>query len=118
MTEAATRSTAEQIRILNGQLFAAPSLVAAVVMTQGVNEMPLGTKAQEWPLVRFSRSIGLLPKTTRITSTTSAASRSTARPTFSSWITTPVDMQGGSEGSRPIQPKTTRVLTIMRADEY
>ena len=55
--------------------------------------------------------------TIRTTSTTSAASRFRAKPTFQSSITTPPTWTAAPK-IPPTPEKTTRVLTIMRADEY
>jgi len=110
----AARSTAERIRVLNDN-FRSTFIGGKVVMTPAVSELPLGTKA------RIILAVQSFDKCT-------ADNDPHREHDFGSFEIDgetyffkldyySLDLQCGSE--EPADPaKTTRVLTIMRADEY
>jgi hypothetical protein len=114
MSQVASRSTADRIRVLNDN-FRSTFVGGQVVMTQGVSQLPLDIKARVLLAVRFFDNF----------TTGNDPHREYDFGNFEIEGETyffkvdyyALDMVGGSED--PADPeKTTRVLTIMRADDY
>jgi hypothetical protein len=114
MSQVASRSTADRIRVLNDN-FRSTFVGGQVVMTQGVSQLPLDIKARVLLAVRFFDNF----------TTGNDPHREHDFGNFEIEGETyffkvdyyALDMVGGSED--PADPeKTTRVLTIMRADDY
>jgi hypothetical protein len=108
------RTNAERVRLLNDN-FRTTFIGGQVVMTQGVNELPLDVKARALLAVRSFDQF----------TTDNDPHREHDFGSFEiegeNYIFKidyyALDMDGGSED--PADPeKTARVLTIMRADEY
>jgi hypothetical protein len=114
MSSAPLRTTTDRIRVLNDN-FRSTFVGGQVVMTQGVDALPIDTKAR---LLAAVRSFTNFTKdndphhehdfgTIELEGVTYFFKLEYYAP----------DMEGGSED--PADPaKTTRVLTIVRADEY
>jgi hypothetical protein len=108
------RTNAERVRLLNDN-FRTTFIGGQVVMTQGVSELPLDVKARALIAVRSFD---------RFTSDNDphrehdfGSFEIEGETYFFKIDYYALDMDGGSED--PADPeKTTRVLTIMRADEY
>jgi hypothetical protein len=103
-----------RIRVLNDN-FRSTFVGGQVVMTQGVNELPLDTKAR---LLLTVQSFDRFTKENDPHREHDFGSFEIEGETYFFKLDYyALDMDGGSED--PADPeKTTRVLTIMRADEY
>jgi Protein of unknown function (DUF3768) len=108
------RTNAERVRLLNDN-FRTTFIGGQVVMTQGVSELPLDTKARALMAVR---SFDQFTSDNDPHHEHDFGSLEIEGETYFFKIDYyALDMDGGSED--PADPeKTTRVLTIMRADEY
>lgn len=108
------RTNAERIRLLNDN-FRTTFIGGHVVMTQGVNELPLDVKARAIIAVR---SFNQFTSDNDPHREHDFGSFEIEGETYFFKIDYyALDMDGGSED--PADPeKTTRVITIMRADEY
>ena len=106
--------TARRVRVLNDN-FRSTFVGGQVVMTQGVNELPLDTKAR---LLLAVQSFDRFTKENDPHGEHDFGSFEIEGETYFFKLDYyALDMDGGSED--PADPeKTTRVLTIMRADEY
>jgi len=114
VTQGSVRDAAARVRVLNDN-FRTTFIGGQVVMTQGVNALSIGTKARVFLAVQGFDGF-------------SADNDPHREHDFGSFEVEgetyfwkidyyALDMDGGSED--PADPeKTTRVLTIMRADEY
>ena len=108
------RTNAERVRLLNDN-FRTTFIGGQVVMTQGVSELPLDTKARALMVVRSFDQFTSDNDPHREHDFGSFEIEGEAY--FFKIDYYALDMDGGSED--PADPeKTTRVLTIMRADEY
>jgi hypothetical protein len=109
-----SRTNAERVRLLNDN-FRTTFIGGQVVMTQGVSELPLDTKARALMAVR---SFDQFTSDNDPHHEHDFGSFEIEGETYFFKIDYyALDMDGGSED--PSDPeKTTRVLTIMRADEY
>ena len=114
MADVASRTTADRIRLLNDN-FRCTFIGGQVLMTAGVNALPIDTKARVLLAVQSFSSF----------TTDNDPHREHDFGSFEIEGETyffkidyyALDMDGGSED--PADPeKTARVLTIMRADEY
>lgn len=114
MSQAAIDSAAEKIRVLNNN-FRTTFIGGRVVMTQGVNELPLDAKAR---VILAVQSFDKFDADNDPHHEHDFGSFEIEGETYFFKIDYyALDMDGGSED--PANPeKTTRVLTIMRADEY
>jgi hypothetical protein len=110
---AAAKNTA-RIRVLNDN-FRSTFVGGRVVMTQGVNALPLGTKAR---VILAVQSFSNFTKDNDPHGEHDFGSFEVEGETYFFKLDLyALDLDGGSED--PADPeKTTRVLTIMRADEY
>ena len=114
MSSAAAATTSRRIRVLNDN-FRSTLIGGQVVMTQGVNDLTLGTKARVLLAVQSFNDF---------TSDNDphhehdfGSFEIEGETYFFKLDYYAPDMDGGSED--PADPeKTARVLTIMRADEY
>ena len=108
------RTNAERIRLLNDN-FRTTFIGGHVVMTQGVSELPLDTKARALIAVR---SFDQFTSDNDPHREHDFGSFEIEGETYFFKIDYyALDMDGGSED--PADPeKTTRVITVMRADEY
>jgi hypothetical protein len=108
------RTDAERVRLLNDN-FRTTFIGGQVVMTQGVSELPLDTKARALMAVR---SFDQFTSDNDPHREHDFGSFEIEGETYFFKIDYyALDMDGGSED--PADPeKTARVLTIMRADEY
>lgn len=114
MSEATQRASAETIRVLNDN-FRATFVGGRVLMTQGVNELPIDVKARLVLAVQRFDQFNIENDPHREHDFGSIDVDGTTY--FFKVDYYALDLQGGSED--PADPeKTTRVLTIMRADEY
>src|ERR1700722_12877473 len=106
--------TARRVRVLNDN-FRSTFVGGQVVMTQGVNELPLDTKAR---LLLAVQSFDRFTKENDPHGEHDFGSFEIEGETYFFKLDYyALDMDGGSE--EPADPEeTTRVLTIMRADEY
>jgi Protein of unknown function (DUF3768) len=109
-----TRTETDRIRVLNDN-FRGTFVGGQVVMTQGVSELPLDTKARLLLAVKsFDNFHGDNDPHREHDFGSVAIDQQTY---FFKLDYYSLDMHGGSED--PADPeKTMRVLTIMRADEY
>jgi hypothetical protein len=108
------RTNAERVRLLNDN-FRTTFIGGQVVMTQGVSELPLDTKARALMAVRSFDKFTSDNDPHREHDFGSFEIEGEVY--FFKIDYYALDMDGGSED--PADPeKTTRVLTIMRADEY
>jgi hypothetical protein len=114
MTKIATPDTAHRIRVLNDN-FRSTFVGGRVVMTQGVDALPLDTKAR---VVLAVQSFDKFTADNDPHREHDFGGIEIQGETYFFKIDYyTLDMIGGSED--PTDPeKTTRVLTIMRADEY
>ena len=114
MSTAVSRTAADRIRLLNDN-FRSTYVGGRVVMTQGVNALPLDTKAR---IVLAVQSFDKFTADNDPHREHDFGSFEIEGETYFFKIDYyALDMDGGSED--PADPdKTTRVLTIMRADEY
>jgi hypothetical protein len=113
MDEASTRS-AHRIRVLNDN-FRSTFVGGQVVMTQGVNELPIDTKARL--LLAVQRFNEFSTDNDPHGEHDFGSFEIDGEKHFWKIDYYALDMDRGSED--PADPeKTTRVLTIMRADEY
>jgi hypothetical protein len=114
MKSAALGDKAQAIRVLNDN-FRSTLIGGRVVMTQGVSELPLETKAR---VILAVRSFDEFTNDNDPHREHDFGSIELGGETYFFKIDYyALDMDGGSED--PADPeKTTRVLTIMRADEY
>jgi hypothetical protein len=107
-------TNAERVRLLNDN-FRTTFIGGQVVMTQGVSELPLDTKARALMAVRSFDQFTSDNDPHREHDFGSFEIEGAIY--FFKIDYYALDMDGGSED--PADPeKTTRVLTIMRADEY
>jgi Protein of unknown function (DUF3768) len=104
----------DHIRVLNDN-FRSTFVGGRVVMTQGVNGLPLDTKAR---LILAVQSFNTFTKDNDPHGEHDFGSFDIEGETYFFKLDYyALDLEGGSED--PADPeKTTRVLTIMRADEY
>ena len=108
------RTNAERIRLLNDN-FRTTFIGGHVVMTQGVSELPLDTKARALIAVRSFDQFTSDNDPHREHDFGSFEIEGEVY--FFKIDYYALDMDGGSED--PADPeKTTRVITVMRADEY
>jgi hypothetical protein len=108
------RTNADRVRLLNDN-FRTTFIGGQIVMTQGVNELPLDTKARALIAVRSFDQFTSDNDPHREHDFGSFEIEGEAY--FFKIDYYALDMDGGSED--PADPeKTARVLTIMRADEY
>ena len=108
------RTNAERVRLLNDN-FRTTFVGGQVVMTQGVSELPLDTKARALMAVR---SFDQFTSDNDPHREHDFGSFEIEGETYFFKIDYyALDMDGGSEDPADLE-KTTRVLTIMRADEY
>jgi hypothetical protein len=114
MSNVASRTAADRVRLLNDN-FRSTFIGGRLLMTAGVNELPVDTKARVLLAVQSFRDF----------TTDNDSHREHDFGSFDIDGETyffkidyyALDLAGGSED--PADPeKTTRVLTIMRADEY
>jgi hypothetical protein len=114
VTTAVSRTAADRIRLLNDN-FRSTYVGGHVVMTQGVNALPIDTKAR---VVLAVQSFNKFSQDNDPHHEHDFGSFEIEGDTYFFKIDYyALDMDGGSED--PADPeKTTRVLTIMRADEY
>ena len=107
-------SKSDRIRVLNDN-FRSTFVGGQVVMTQGVNELPLDTKAR---VLLSVQSFSNFTKDNDPHREHDFGSFTVEGETYFFKVDYySLDMQSGSED--PADPNvTTRVLTIMRADEY
>ena len=110
----ASLSKADRIRVLNDN-FRSTFVGGQVVMTQGVNELPLDTKAR---VLLAVQSFSNFTKDNDPHREHDFGSFNVEGETYFFKVDYySLDMESGSED--PADPNvTTRVLTIMRADEY
>jgi Protein of unknown function (DUF3768) len=107
-------SATDRVRLLNDN-FRTTFVGGRVVMTQGVNELPLDTKARVIIAVRSFEQF--TPDNDPHGEHDFGAFTVDGESYFFKIDYYALDMVGGSEN--PADPETTtRVLTIMRADEY
>ena len=114
MPQTTTQSNADRIRLLNDN-FRSTFVGGRVVMTQGVDALPIDTKAR---VILAVRSFAKFTERDDPHHEHDFGSFDIEGETYFFKIDYyALDMDGGSED--PADPeKTTRVLTIMRADEY
>jgi hypothetical protein len=114
MDDIVTRRKSDRIRLLNDN-FRTMFGGGQIVMTQGVNELPLDTKAR---VILAVQSFDKFTEDNDPHREHDFGSFKIEGETYFFKIDYyALDMDGGSED--PADPeKTTRVLTIMRADEY
>jgi hypothetical protein len=114
MTAGTASQKTERIRVLNDN-FRSTFTGGTVVMTQGVDGLPADTKAR---LLAAVRSFSNFTKDNDPHGEHDFGSIELGATTYFFKLDYyALDMEGGSED--PADPKqTTRVLTIMRADEY
>ena len=114
MSSTPDRNAADRIRVLNDN-FRTTFVGGQVVMTQGVSELPLDTKAR---LILAVRSFEQFTNDNDPHREHDFGSFKIDEETYFFKIDYyALDMDRGSEN--PADPETTtRVLTIMRADEY
>ena len=114
MNSVASRSKSDRIRLLNDN-FRSTFVGGQTVMTAGVNELPLDTKAR---VLLAVQSFSNFTKDNDPHREHDFGSFEIEGESYFFKIDYYApDMDGGSED--PADPeKTTRVLTIMRADEY
>ena len=108
------RTNAERVRLLNDN-FRTTFIGGHVVMTQGVNELPLDTKSRVLMAVRSFDQFTSDNDPHREHDFGSFEIEGEAY--FFKIDYYALDMDGGSEDAADPE-KTTRVITIMRADEY
>lgn len=107
-------SAADRIRVLNDN-FRTTLIGGQVVMTQGVSDLPLDTKARVIIAVRSFEQF--TPENDPHGEHDFGSFTVDGETYFFKIDYYALDMAGGSEN--PADPETTtRVLTIMRADEY
>jgi hypothetical protein len=114
MVEAAVPAPSDRVRVLNDN-FRSTFIGGQVVMTQGVNALSIGTKAR---VILAVQRFGEFSADNDPHREHDFGSFEVEGETYFWKIDYyALDMDGGSED--PADPeKTTRVLTIMRADEY
>ena len=114
MSTDVSRAAADRIRLLNDN-FRSTYVGGRVVMTQGVNALPIDTKAR---VVLAVQAFDQFTEDNDPHREHDFGSFEIEGETYFFKIDyCALDMDGGSED--PADPeKTTRVLTIMRADEY
>ena len=114
MSSAAAPTTSRRIRVLNDN-FRSTFVGGRTVMTAGVNALPLATKAR---VILAVQSFSNFTKDNDPHGEHDFGSFDIQGETYFFKLDYyALDMDGGSED--PADPeKTTRVLTIMRADEY
>jgi hypothetical protein len=114
MNKVAAPPQTDRIRVLNDN-FRSTFEGGRVVMTAGVAELPLGTRAR---LIAAVQSFSNFTKDNDPHGEHDFGSIELSGETYFFKVDYhALDMDGGSED--PADPeKTTRVLTIMRADEY
>jgi hypothetical protein len=114
MSSAAALTTSNRIRVLNDN-FRSTFVGGRTVMTAGVNALPLATKAR---VILAVQSFSNFTKDNDPHGEHDFGSFDIQGETYFFKLDYyALDMDGGSED--PADPeKTTRVLTIMRADEY
>ena len=114
MTDVASRTAADRIRLLNDN-FRTTFIGGRIVMTQGVDALPIDTKAR---LILAVQSFDKFTEDNDPHREHDFGSFEIEGETYFFKIDYyALDMDSGSED--PADPeKTTRVLTIMRADEY
>ena len=113
MPKQATQINAHRIRVLNDN-FRSTLVGGLVVMTQSVNELPLDTKAS---VIAAVRSFDLFTDDNDPHHEHDFGSFEIEGETYFFKIDYyALEMDGGSEDSADPE-KTTRILTIMRADE-
>ena len=114
MDDIVTRRKSDRIRLLNDN-FRTMFVGGQIVMTQGVNELPLDTKAR---VLLAVQSFDKFTEDNDPHREHDFGSFEIEGETYFFKIDYyALDMDGGSED--PADPeKTARVLTIMRADEY
>ena len=114
MRDTVASTTADRIRLLNDN-FRTTLIGGQVVMTQGVAELPLATKAR---VLLAVQSFDKFTEDNDPHRERDFGSFEIEGETYFFKIDYyALDMDGGSED--PADPeKTTRVLTVMRADEY
>jgi len=112
--DTALRSTSHRIRVLNDN-FRSTFVGGQVVMTQGVNELPLDTKAR---VLLAVQSFSNFTKDNDPHGEHDFGNFNVEGEAYFFKVDYySLDMEAGSED--PADPNvTTRVLTIMRADEY
>lgn len=108
------RTNTERVRLLNDN-FRTTFIGGQVVMTQGVDELPLDTKARVLMAVRSFDQFSSDNDPHREHDFGSFEIEGEAY--FFKIDYYALDMDGGSEDAADSE-KTTRVITIMRADEY
>jgi hypothetical protein len=114
MDDIVTRGKSDRIRLLNDN-FRTMLVGGQIVMTQGVNELPLDTKARVLLAVQSFEKFTEDNDPHREHDFGSVEIEGETYFFKIDYYT--LDMGGGSED--PADPeKTTRVLTIMRAEEY
>ncbi|MGA8611291.1 MAG: DUF3768 domain-containing protein [Xanthobacteraceae bacterium] len=114
MAQALAHDAAARIRVLNDN-FRSTFIGGQVVMTQGVNALPIGTKARVLLAVQGFNEFS--PDNDPHREHDFGSFEVEGETYFWKLDYYALDMDGGSED--PADPeKTTRVLTIMRADEY
>lgn len=114
MTEAVTSSNADRIRVLNDN-FRCTFTGGHVVMTLGVSDLPLDTRAR---IILAVQSFNQFTQDNDPHGEHDFGSFEIGGETYFFKLDYyALDMQGGAED--PADPeKTARVLTIMRAEEY
>jgi hypothetical protein len=114
MDDIVTRRKSDRIRLLNDN-FRTMFVGGQIVMTQGVNELPLDTKAR---VILAVQSFDKFTEDNDPHDEHDFGSFEIEGETYFFKIDYyALDMDGGSEDPADHE-KTTRVLTIMRADEY
>ena len=113
MTDA-TSSPANRIRALN-DAFRRTFVGGAVVITAGVEALPAD---QRRSILAKVRAFDAFTRTTTPTASTTSASSSTATSAASGRSTTTTERWRCCRPIPPTPSVTTRVLTVMLADEY
>ena len=114
MTQGSVRDAAARVRVLNDN-FRSTFIGGQVVITQGVNALSIGTKARVFLAVQGFD--GFYADNDSHREHDFGSFEVESETYFWKIDYYALDMDGGSED--PVDPeKTTRVLTIMRADEY
>ena len=110
----AAQTTADRVRVLNDN-FRSTFVGGRVLMTQGVDALPIDTKARV--ILAVQRFDEFSPDNDPHREHDFGSFEVEGETYFWKIDYYALDMDGGSED--PADPeKTTRVLTIMRADEY